>query len=230
MTRSTEKPGCTAPHALRGRQPRKRRRRARAGLSLLELLVVVSIIALLISILVVGTNTWRTSMKVKQTRATLDLLEGIVDEYYYVTDGYFDSTFTFGEVSRRKSPPPDELLNSIEDVGDIFKMTGALRTVDEGARYVVVDGWNKPIRFYNPNTGAGPPTERPVFWSFGPDGAPDRGDGAVDAWSESMTYNPNDIVRYDAAIYVCTAAATGTAEAPGNTDFWRLTDDIGTFK
>ena len=224
MTRSTEKPGCTAPHALRGRQPRQRRRRARAGLSLLELLVVVSIIALLISILVVGTNTWRTSMKIKQTRATLDLLEGIVDEYYYVTDGYFDSSVPAnGEVEVGAG-----ILRVAEDVGDIFKMTGALRKNDAGTR--IIDGWNNPIRFHNPNAVGGPPAERPVFWSMGPDESNDSGTGDVEAWSESTTYNPDDIVRYDAAVYVCTAVATGTTEAPGNTDFWDLTDDIGTFK
>ena len=212
----------TGPH--RSPETTAARRRTDAGTTLLELLVVVVIIGILMSLFVVGANTWRTNMQVKQTRATLEILETIVDEYYVQTEGYFDSAVASGDVV---VPPAAGFLQTAEDVGDIYNLTGALRKNDAGTR--VVDGWGKSIQFYNPNTGSGSPTKRPVFWSFGPDEINDSGLGDVPGWSDSASYNPGDTVHYDGKVYECTNAASGTGQAPGDTGHWDLKDDIGTF-
>jgi prepilin-type N-terminal cleavage/methylation domain-containing protein len=193
------------------RHPRK----VRAGMTLIELLVVIAIIGLLAGLLIVGANTWRTSMKIKQTRATLSILDAIADEFNVQSEGYFSNSVT----------TPGEFLEAAANVGEIFKFD-ALRKNDGGD---VIDGWGKPIRFYNPNTGAGVPTERPVFWSVGPDEVNDSGLGDFGAWDSSQAYVVGNIVSYDGDVYECTAAATGKAEAPGDEAFWELTDDIGTF-
>ena len=241
MTRLTEKPernAADAPHRRRhvgppgppghpgrpgptGHPGRPGgRRRDRAGMSLLELLVVVTIIGVLIGILVVGANTWRKSAKIKQTNATLNILEGVVDEYYTVRGYYFDSdvdTFAL-------------FLEAAEDVGEIFKLTGALQK--DGAD--VVDGWNRPIRFYNPNPGPPPDhplAARPVFWSDGPD---EIDTSAARPWASGHgPYSVGNLVGYKSHVYKCVTAHVSAANlAPveqGSTE-WELTDAIGTFK
>ena len=199
-----------------------RRSRAAMGMSLLELMVVVVIISLLVSIIVVGVNSARTNMKVTATRATLDLLETIVDEYYVQTEHYFDATTS---AEQMPVPPNTGFLQTVEGVGEIYSLTGSLPKETVGAVDVVVDAWGRPIWFYSSSS-----LTRPVFWSEGPDGDNDSGVVGVGRWSQdNAPYAAGAIAVYDSSVYENVSGGP-TANAPGQSSDWELQDDIGTFK
>ena len=217
----TTQPGSqTAPRG--GPGTAGRRGRSERGMSLIELLVVIVIIGLIASIVVVGIDALRKKMKITSTRATLDLLETIVDEYNVQTDGYFSATALAQDLV---VPPAAGFLETVEGVGEIFKLTGALPKNKAGT--VVVDAWNRPIHFYSPGA-----SDRPLFWS---DGRPDDllDTSPARPWETNHAYVVNDLVGYKSRVYECRAAHTSdanTAPTEQGTAQWELTDGIGTFK
>ena len=199
-----------------------RRSRAAMGMSLLELMVVVVIIALIVSMIVVGVNSARTNMRITSTRATLDLLETIVDEYYVQTEHYFDATTS---AEQMPAPPNAGFLQTVEGVGEIYSLTGSLPKETVGAVDVVVDAWGRPIWFYS--SGDSTP---PVFWSDGPD---ETDTSAARPWETGQSYAIGDLVGYKSNVYVCInahASANGNEPVEQGTAEWELTDGIGTFK
>ena len=208
---------CFRGRCFRGRCFRGRH--FRGGMSLLELMVVVVIIALIVSIMVVGVNSARTNMRITATRATLELLETVVDEYYVQTEGYFTTTAVAEQLP---APPAAGFLQTAEGVGEIFSLTGAL---PRNAAGTVVDAWGRPIWFYSANV-----SKRPVFWSDGPD---ETDSSAARPWELNHPYALNDLVGYKSNVYVCMNAhnsTAGNAPAEQGTADWELTDCIGTFK
>jgi hypothetical protein len=72
------------------------------------------------------------------------------------------------------------------------------------------------------------PRLRPWFWSFGPDGENDSGNGNPPHWSSTTAYALNDIAVSNGTVYRCVQAHTN--QATTNTGYWEETDDLGTYR
>ncbi len=143
-------------------------RRTHRAFTLIEMLVVIAIVALLVSIVVIGGAGWISSAKEKQTRLVLDALDTIVEEYHAVENRYLPMNVPDpaqaegGSILRlddRNSLPfkyrMTAFLNEVESTGEIFKLTGSLQNrtwEDTGADpdsppvRQVFDGWDQPVQ------------------------------------------------------------------------------------
>jgi len=168
----------------------------RDGFTLIEMLIVVGIIALLVSIVVVGGIGWINRAKQQQTKLTLATLDAIVDEYHTEMGRYF------AEVSDPERPGQrirlDDLnkvpyarrmglfLDEAQEVGEIFKIVGGLhnetwddRDADTNTyqQKQVLDAWGKPVQIVfkldqvqDLDLVPKPQNFRPWFVSAGEDG------------------------------------------------------------
>lgn len=186
-------------------QPDARRRpAARHAFSLIEILVVVSIIALLVGLLAVGFSAFRTQAHVRQTMGLLQRVHSIATEYQATTGQVYDPADDGCGVVNSVECFVQEVWNLAQteqmtrNLGDFLRVCelgpGAcdytavedwrtLRVVNNEFETpeVVVDPWNRPLRYFPRNVGderdPGMPTHpRPYFASGGPQGWSDADD------------------------------------------------------
>lgn len=154
---------------------------SRSAFALLEILVVIAIIALLVSVFLVAGGAVRARSEIRQTRAMLELLDSVIEEYYLETGEYFehqgsDKVTTAAEFL-------DAILGTEGDggIGNIGKMLGALRnatwTSEAPGTRKIYDAWGEELIF---NNSAGRKV-RPWFQSKGPDGERDSDDDLFSA-------------------------------------------------
>lgn len=172
----------------------------RRGFTMIEIMVVVAIIVILASITVgIGVGI-KGNAQIKNTKATLTVLENAMSLYL------------------KDNPEPSVDVTDTEWVNQLLAVPGLktemnnLKVVKDpanSAKKRVLDGWGNPIFYIRANAATGAPMPSPpggsllagldkkpagYFWSFGPDGLSDTNGTTVnakdDVFSNAVTPAP----------------------------------------
>ena len=177
---------------------RSARRRARPGFTLVEILIVVSIAAVILTVIVGGGYAAIRNAKIQKTQATLKVLDSVSNNYKEATELFpvFPAT-VLGTAPNYWPPTTDGMrdfltavyyvpsgalvltdaptVNGDRAIGDARGMLVALNAGGayfDAANGVVLDAWFHPIFVKT----AGTTTTHGVFQSAGPDGIPNNAD------------------------------------------------------
>lgn len=135
--------------------PTRRRHFRHAGFSLLEVLIVVSIIAVLMSVLIGGAAAAYNMARQNRTKAVLASLDAVIAEYHQTTGDYPDETVTglsmANFLTKTYGTDPDGKY-SIGRCGEMIR--GLDNRLVGSPPTDVKDAWDRSIQFYNPNKGA----------------------------------------------------------------------------
>lgn len=144
--------------------------RTRAAFTLIELLVSIAIVSLLVTLGVTGAAAARNAQRVRDTEATLSVLETVLDEYRSRAHTVPPLAVP-GEAPKDPNPQANALrlfvsrVQAIDTAKDKIKGLGP---AFDPARGTVLDGWGNEVRMWG-----NPANKNRWFWSLGKNGADD---------------------------------------------------------
>lgn len=165
-TNQPNRPSATDPELkTRTLHPRKR-----AAFTLVELLVSIAIVLILVTLGVTGAATARNAQRIRDTEATLSVLETALDEYRSRAHTVPPLAVP-GEVPKDPNPQVNALrlfVSRMQAIDTAKHKVKGLGPAFDPARGTVLDGWGNEVRMWG-----NPATKTRWFWSVGKNGADD---------------------------------------------------------